>query len=237
MKKELTCIIVDDEPPAIRLLEKYVEKISFLRIEKTFTKPLEALTFLESSPVDLVFLDIQMPNITGIQLSKIIKEDIHVIFTTAYPDFALESYNVSAMDYLLKPIEFERFYKAVKKLVPKSESVMVNHSNESDFMFLKTDGKNKFTKVLFSEIQFFQGLKNYVSLQLKEEQIITYNTLKHFSETLPQKDFIQIHKSYIVSIKHIDRIENDAVWIGETQLPIGNTYRKNFFEKINQREL
>ncbi len=234
MKKEITCIIVDDEPPAIRLLEKYVEKISFLQIKKTFTKPLEALLFLENTPVDLVFLDIQMPGITGIQLSKIIKEDIHVIFTTAYPDFALESYNVSAMDYLLKPIEFERFYKAVKKVVPSGNKAPVR-SLEDDFIFLKTDGKNKFTKVVLSEVQFFQGLKNYVALQMQDQQIITYSTLKHFNETLPEGEFIQIHKSYIVSIKHIDRIENDAVWIQNHQLPLGNTYRKDFFEKINQR--
>lgn len=237
MTKELTCIIVDDEPPAIRLLEKYADKISFLSIQKTFTKPLEALLFLETNPVDLVFLDIQMPGITGIQLSKIIKEDIQVIFTTAYPDFALESYNVSAMDYLLKPIEFERFYKAVKKALPTERKTRTTASLENDFIFLKTDGKNKFIKVFLNEIQFFQGLKNYVALQLKDQQIITYNTLKHLSETLPEDDFIQIHKSYIVSIKHIDKIENDAVWVQDSQLPLGNTYRKNFFEKINQKGL
>jgi len=236
MSKELTCIIVDDEPPAIRLLEKYAEKISFLTVVKTFTKPLEALSFLESNAVDLVFLDIQMPNITGIQLSKIISDNVQIIFTTAYPDFALESYNVSAMDYLLKPIEFDRFYKAVKKAIPSGNKSSLKPT-EDDFIFLKTDGKNKFNKVVLSEIQFLQGLKNYVSLQLQDQQIITYSTLKHFSETLPEQDFIQIHKSYIVSIKHIDRIENDAVWVQEHQLPVGNTYRKSFFEKIHQRGL
>lgn len=237
MSKVITCIIVDDEPPAIRLLEKYAEKISFLSIKQTFTKPLEALSFLESNSVDLVFLDIQMPNITGIQLSKIIQDNVHIIFTTAYPDFALESYNVAAIDYLLKPIEFERFYKAVKKVTPKENTYFEAASPANDFIFLKTDGKNKFTKVVLSEVQFVQGLKNYVSLQLQDQQIITYSTLKHFGETLPNQDFIQIHKSYIVSIKHIHRIENDAVWIGENQLPVGNTYRKKFFERINQKGL
>ena len=236
MSKELTCIIVDDEPPAIRLLEKYVEKVSFLKGESTFTKPLEALSFLENNQVNLVFLDIQMPNITGIQLSKIINENIKVIFTTAYPDFALESYNVSAMDYLLKPIEFERFYKAVKKISPSNTAEPAKSSDE-DFIFLKTDGKNKFAKVVLGEVLFVQGLKNYVAFQLSDEQIITYNTLKHFGETLPKQDFVQIHKSYIVSIKHIDRIENDAVWIQHHQLPLGNTYRKNFFERIHQKGL
>ncbi|MEQ6124377.1 LytTR family DNA-binding domain-containing protein [Pseudotenacibaculum sp. MALMAid0570] len=237
MKKEFTCIIVDDEPPAIRLLEKYVGKVGFLKLEKTFNKSLQALSFLENNPVDLVFLDIQMPEITGIQLSKIINKKTHIIFTTAYPEFALESYDVSAIDYLLKPIEFERFYKAVKKLLPKENESVIEKSNEKEYIFFKTDGKNKFAKVFLKDILFVQGLKNYVAIQQNSSEIITYNTLKNLKEMLPKKNFIQIHKSYIVSIKHIDSIENDAIWIQDKQLPIGNTYRKEFFEKINQNEL
>ena len=231
--KEFTCIIVDDEPPAIRLLEKYVDKVPFLKLEKTFTKSLQALSFLESNSVDLVFLDIQMPEITGIQLSKIINKKVQIIFTTAYPEFALESYDVSAIDYLLKPIEFERFYQAVKKVLPKEANAVLKNSNEKEYIFFKTDGKNKFTKVFLKDILFVQGLKNYVAIQQENSEIITYNTLKNLKEMLPEQDFIQIHKSYIVSIKHIDSIENDAVWIQGKQLPIGNTYRKNFFGKIN----
>ncbi|MFD2567034.1 LytR/AlgR family response regulator transcription factor [Pseudotenacibaculum haliotis] len=237
MNKEYTCIIVDDEPPAIRLLEKYVEKVSFLKLEGTFTKPLEALLFLEKQKVDLVFLDIQMPEITGLQLSKIIDSKVQIIFTTAYPEFALESYDVSAMDYLLKPIEFERFYKAVKKVLPKEVVISHKNSPENDYMFVKTDGKNKYERVQFDDVLFFQGLKNYVAIQLHNEQIITYSTLKRLKESLPGNDFIQIHKSYIISIKQIDRIENDAVWIQNKQVPIGNTYRKAFFERIGNKEL
>ena len=231
--KEFTCIIVDDEPPAIRLLEKYVDKVPFLKLEKTFTKSLQALSFIESNLVDIVFLDIQMPEITGIQLSKIINKKVQIIFTTAYPEFALESYDVSAIDYLLKPIEFERFYQAVKKVLPKEGNSGTKNTNEKEYIFFKTDGKNKFTKVFLEDILFVQGLKNYVAIQQKESEIITYNTLKNVKEMLPKEDFIQIHKSYIVSLKHIDSIENDAVWIQGKQLPIGNTYRKDFFKKIN----
>ncbi|MDT7831438.1 LytTR family DNA-binding domain-containing protein [Flavobacteriaceae bacterium S356] len=237
MKKHLTCIIVDDEPPAIRLLEKYVEKIPSVKLVNTFTKPLEVLQFLESQSVDIVFLDIQMPEITGIQLSKIINKDTHVIFTTAYPEFALESYDVAAMDYLLKPIEFERFYKAVEKVQPKEVSSSSNSSPENKYIFFKTDGKNKFKKVFLTDVLFFQGLKNYVAVQLEDEQIITYSTLKHILEMLPKRNFIQVHKSYIVSIEQIDQIENDAIWIKNRQVPIGNTYRKGFFEKINSKEI
>lgn len=237
MKKHLTCIIVDDEPPAIRLLEKYVEKIPSLELVKTFTKPLEVLHYLEGNSVDVIFLDIQMPEITGIQLSKIINQNTHVIFTTAYPEFALESYDVAAMDYLLKPIEFERFYKAVKKIQPKDLTSGGSASAENKYIFFKTDGKNKFKKVFLTDVLFFQGLKNYVAVQLEDEQIITYSTLKHILGMLPTQNFIQVHKSYIVSIEQIDQIENDAIWIKNRQVPIGNTYRKNFFEKINSKEI
>jgi len=237
MKKHLTCIIVDDEPPAIRLLEKYVDKIPSLELVKTFTKPLEVLHFLERNLVDIIFLDIQMPDITGIQLSKIVNKSTHIIFTTAYPEFALESYDVAAMDYLLKPIEFERFYKAVQKIQPKKTSSQSNSSLKNKYIFFKTDGKNKFKKVFLTDVLFFQGLKNYVAVQLEDEQIITYSTLKHILEMLPKQDFIQVHKSYIVSIEQIDQIENDAIWIKNRQVPIGNTYRKDFFEKINSKEI
>ncbi|EDP72680.1 hypothetical protein FBALC1_16302 [Flavobacteriales bacterium ALC-1] len=235
--QKLNCIIVDDEPAAIRLLERYVADVPFLILQKTFTKPLEALAFIESNSVDLVFLDVQMPQLTGVQLSKIINPNTKIIFTTAYSEFALDSYEVAAVDYLLKPIAFERFYKAVLKVQSvDSESVLSNKDAE-DYIFIKTDGKHNFNKVFLEGILFIEGLKNYVSVQLKKEQIITYSTLKHLSERLPSYQFIQIHKSYIIALSHIDKIENDAVWIQGKQLPIGNTYRKKFFEIINKRQL
>ena len=232
MTRKLTCVIIDDEPPAIRILEKFVKKIPSLELKATFTKSLEALSFLEGNQVDLVFLDVQMPEITGIQLSKIINKNIKVIFTTAYPDFALESYNVAAIDYLLKPIEFERFYAAVRKAFPQENEERTVQETSKEYTFFKANGKNKFVKVFFEDIQFVQGLKNYVAVQLPDSQIITHTTMKSVKELLPGGEFVQVHKSYIVSLKHIDRVENDAIWMGEKQLPIGNSYRKAFFEKI-----
>lgn len=236
MSKQLTCVIVDDEPPAIRLLEKYVAKISFLELKGTYTNPLEALQNIEKEHIDLIFLDIQMPEITGIQLSKIINQRTKVIFTTAYPQFALESYDVSAVDYLLKPIEFEKFYKAALK-VNQKETVVETISKNDEYLFFKTDGKNKFSKVFTSDILYVEGLKNYISIYLKDKRVITYSTLKHVAENLPKSNFIQIHKSYIVSIKHIDKIDNDSLFINQEELPIGNTYRKLFFEKIANNQL
>ncbi|WP_299221924.1 LytTR family DNA-binding domain-containing protein [uncultured Aquimarina sp.] len=237
MKDIFTCVIIDDEPAAIRLLEKYIAKVSFLEVKNTFTNPLEGLKYLESEPIDLVLLDIQMPEITGIQLSKIIDKKTKIIFSTAYPQFALDSYEVAAIDYLLKPIEFERFYKAVSKIkLGNTTKASVDSTITDDFFFFKTDGKNKYAKVFLKDIRYIESLKNYIAIHLQDQQIITYNTLKHFKETLPESSFIQIHKSYIISIKHIDKIDNDSIWIHKQELPIGNTYRKSFFETIGNHQ-
>ena len=234
---KLTCIIVDDEPAAIRLLEKHVIKVPLLDLKTTFNRPLEALNFLEANKVDLIFLDIQMPQLTGIQLSKILGPDVQIIFTTAYSEFALDSYEVDAIDYLLKPISFERFYRAVNKLKTDSGGVLDAAVVAEDYLFVKTDAKHNFKKVFLKNLKFIEGLKNYVSLQLDTEQIITHSTMKHLIERLPTSEFYQIHKSFIVALSHIERIENDSVWIQNRQLPIGNTYRKTFFEAINDRKL
>lgn len=240
MSKVLNCLIVDDEPPAIRLLEKYISKISFLEVQQTFTNPLQALQHIEKDNFDIIFLDIQMPELTGLQLSKIINKKVEIIFTTAYPQFALESYDVAAIDYLLKPIDFERFYKAVLKVYNRfsNETITNTTSNtQNDFFFLKTDGKNKFVKVFLNEIVYIESLKNYVSIQLKDEQIITYSTLKKIKENLPEDQFIQIHKSHIVAIQHIEKIDNDAVFMQKKELSIGNTYKKSFFNLITNKQL
>ncbi|GAA4273920.1 LytTR family DNA-binding domain-containing protein [Aquimarina gracilis] len=236
MSKRIRCVIVDDEPPAIRLLKKYIEKVSFLELAATTTNPLEALQILEKENIDLVFLDIQMPNLTGIQLSKIIRERIKIIFTTAYPQFAIESYDLNATDYLLKPFEFERFYKAVKKVETTKNDIEKQHIS-NDFVFVKTDGKNNFEKVKIGDILYIEGLKNYVALHLKSNQIITYNTLKSIKENLPVTDFVQIHKSFIISIHHIEKTTSTTIQINNKELPVGDTYRADLFKLLNDYRL
>lgn len=230
--KILQCLIVDDETPAIRLLESYIKKVSFLELKASTTDPIEAIQIIEHEDLDLVFLDIQMPTITGIQLSKIIKDKVSIIFTTAYPQFAIESYDLNAVDYLLKPFEFERFYSAILKIKPTKATK--THQTK-DFIFIKTDGKNNYEKVYTNDILYIEGLKNYVSLHLTNKQIITYNTLKHFESELPSSGFIKIHKSYIVSIQHIVKTDSLTVYLSNgDNLPIGDTYKKAFFEAINK---
>lgn len=231
--KILKCLIVDDEAPALRLLESYVKKVPFLELISSTTNPIEAISIIEKEDLDLVFLDIQMPTITGIQLSKIVKDKISIIFTTAYPQFAIESYELNAVDYLLKPFEFERFYSAILKVTPTKEAKSV--SNNDEFIFIKTDGKNNFKKVYTNEILYIESLKNYVSIHLKDNKIITYSTLKHFESELSSKYFVKIHKSFIVAIPHITKTDSLSVYLSnDKNLPIGDTYKKSFFEKINK---
>ncbi|APZ47337.1 DNA-binding response regulator [Polaribacter reichenbachii] len=237
MNTSIKCIIVDDEPPAIRLLKKYVDKIAFLELVATTTNSLEALHIIEKEAIDLVFLDIQMPNLTGIQLSKIVNDKTKIIFTTAYPQFALESYELNAIDYLLKPIEFERFYKAVAKLNVLDKENKNTSTATEEFLFVKTDGKNNFEKIIISEILYIESLKNYVAIHTPNKQIITYNTLKYISDSLPKSNFIQIHKSFIVALKHIEKTSSITVQINGKEVPLGNTYKNSFFHRIGKSKL
>ncbi|WP_452225007.1 LytR/AlgR family response regulator transcription factor [Lacinutrix chionoecetis] len=238
MDKIIKCLIVDDEPPAIRLLEKYVAKVPFLELASATTSSLEALSIIEKGDINLLFLDIQMPDLTGIQLSKIVKGKTKIIFTTAYPQFALESYELNAIDYLLKPFEFERFYQAILKVKDDVKPTEVLAQPQTDtYLFIKTDGKNNFEKVFVNDICYIEGLKNYVAIHLKDKQIITHNTLKSIEEFLPSTEFIKVHKSYIVSLQHIKKTDSLSVYVNDNALPIGDTYKKTFFNTIQRMKL
>jgi len=235
MNKMLKCVVVDDEPPAIRLVEKYIKKIPYLELVFSTTKPLEAVAYMEKYDFDLVFLDIQMPHLTGIQLSKILRQNINVIFTTAYPEFAVESYQLNATDYLLKPFDFERFYQAVRKV--ESGRVEARGQQIRDYVFVKTDSKNSFEKARIKDILYIEGLRNYVAIHLVDKQVVTYSTLKAIKESLPDSLFVQIHKSYIVALSHIDQTNSVSVNIGGVNLPLGQSYKAAFFTLIGERKL
>ncbi len=239
MNKTLTCIIVDDEPPAIRILQKYAEQLPDLECLATTQKSIEALQLVETLKPDILFLDIQMPELTGIQLSTLLKDKVKIIFTTAYAQFALEGFELNVVDYLLKPVSFDRFIKAVEKVknqihVPENKERQVD---EDDLFFVKTDGKNRFRKIHLNEVFYLESIKNYVIVHTENEEIITYNTLKYFEESLPEHQFIKIHKSYLVSLSKIEKTDTNEVWISGKNLPLGDTYKNVFFERINQRTL
>lgn len=237
MKHPLTCIIVDDEPPAIRILKKYSEQLPDLNCVATTTNSIEVLQLVAEHQPDILFLDIQMPGLTGLQLSKLLKGQTKIILTTAYSQFAMESYELEVSDYLLKPISFDRFIKAVEKIKKQiyHHSKDKSQSTEEEFFFVKTDGKNRFKKIKIDDIYYLESVKNYVVFQLKNEQVVTYNTLKYFEENLPQNKFIKIHKSYLVSLNKVEKTDTNSVWVLDKELPLGNTYKQAFFERIDRK--
>ena len=237
MSEHLTCIIVDDEPPAIRLLQKYAEQLPGLECIATTTKAIEALQLVEQHRPDIVFLDIQMPDLTGLQLSAIIKDKVKIIFTTAYPQFAVEGFELNAVDYLLKPIVFNRFITAVekcRKALDSGKENAVPETNGEDYFFIKTDGKNRYKRIATDDVYYLESIRNYVVIHTKDEQVITYNTLKNFEENLPETLFIKIHKSYIIALSKIEKTDTNEVWVLNKSLPLGDTYKTDFFKKINK---
>ena len=217
----MKCIIVDDEPIARKGIRSLIARVPELELMEMFNNASSAATYLTSHPVDLVFLDVQMPGITGIEFARNISKDTLIIFTTAYTEYALDSYEVDAVDYLVKPIEFERFQKAVNK-------AMNYHT------LLVTGEKENIEEVEnnFEDILFIEGLKDYVILQLKDQRIITKMTLKAIHEQLPASLFFRINKSYIINTRHITSFDNNDVTIRSHEIAIGNSYRDDFFEKF-----
>jgi two-component system LytT family response regulator len=241
----IRCLIVDDEPLALHILEDYLSKIPFLQLVKATTNPIEALTLVQEKAVDLVFLDVQMPELTGIQFLKIANGKAKVILTTAYPQYALEGYELDVIDYLLKPIAFDRFYKAAQKaqsiLQPAASPVQPEPVQQpqqsllSDFIFVKTE--HKIQKVYLNDILFIEGLKDYISIFTPTERIITLQNMKKMEDALPEKHFIRVHKSYIVSINKIDSIERSRIFIGDKIIPVGDTYREEFFKIVDGKNI
>lgn len=240
MVRPISCIIVDDEPPAIRILQKFAEQLPGLECVATTTSALEALQLIEIHKPDVIFLDIQMRDLTGIQLSALIKDKVGIIFTTAYPQFAVEGFELNAIDYLLKPIAFSRFISAVEKARTQIHPIGGKQNNptaEEDYFFIKTDGKNKFKRVAVADIFYIESIKNYIVIHTHDEQIVTYNTLKYFEKKLPDNLFVKIHKSFVIALNKIEKTDNNEVWLLQKNLPLGDTYKVDFFTKVNERKL
>lgn len=238
----IRCLVVDDEPLALDILEDYIKKVPFLTLVKTTTSAIEGLSLVQSGAVDLVFLDVQMPELTGIQFLKIINGKCDVILTTAYSQYALDGYELDVVDYLLKPIAFDRFYKAAQKVLqnkgnnhlPVPESSAVQQSSH-DFIFVKTE--HKIQKIYLDDILYIEGLKDYISIFTGTERIITLQNMKKMEESLPAKSFIRVHKSYIISLGKIESIERSRIQIGDKIIPIGDTYRDYFFKQIEDKNI
>ncbi|KIX21615.1 transcriptional regulator [Flavobacterium sp. 316] len=237
----MNCIIVDDEPLAREAMQILIEQYDDLNLIGSFNSANTAAKFIESSSVNLIFLDIQMPGVNGIEFAKTIKKDTFVIFTTAFSEFALDSYEVDAIDYLIKPVKFERFQKAVDKAFTYSkliDSELNNNAIEDfteEYFFVKAD--RKMFKVYFNEIQFVEGLKDYVVIHTENQKIITAMNIKTIFEHLPKSLFVRVSKSYIINSKSIESVDNNTVYIGKNEIPIGNVYRDFFFNEFVSKKI
>lgn len=245
----IRCLIVDDEPLALHILEDYISKVPFMELVKSTTNPIEALTMVQDGNIDLVFLDVQMPELTGIQFLRIANGKTKVILTTAYPQYALEGYELDVVDYLLKPIAFDRFFKAAQKAqgiihpakstVPADQPVQQSAQPQNDFMsdFIFVKSEHKIQKLYLHQILFIEGLKDYISIFTTIERIITLQNMKKMEDTLPSQHFVRVHKSYIVALNKIDSIERSRIRIGDKIIPVGDTYRDDFFKIIDGKNV
>jgi len=234
MNDTIKCVITDDEPFARKGLQGYMEQIDFLELKGVCENALELNSLLKKEPVDLLFLDIEMPYVTGIDFLKNITSPPKVIFTTAYEKYALQGFELEVLDYLLKPISFERFMRAANKAFDYFRSQQAPVSGE-DYIFVKAD--NKLEKIHFSDILFVEALENYVAIYTGDKKIITHLTLKMLQDKLPQGAFIQPHKSYIVSIGKINSIEGNILHVLHYQVPISKYQKEDIMEKIVNSKL
>ncbi|MCD7972177.1 MAG: LytTR family DNA-binding domain-containing protein [Candidatus Azobacteroides sp.] len=236
----MNCIIIDDEPLAREAVELLIREDKRLTITGTFGNTRSASVFLSANMVDLIFLDIQMPGVNGIDFAKTIPRNTLVIFTTAFSEYALDSYEVDALDYLVKPIEYDRFWKSVDKAF-SYHTLLINEEKEriedimDDFFFVKSE--RKYLKINYNDILFVEALKDYVVIHLCDKKIITKMYLKTIQDLLPETIFFRINRSYIVNLKYIDSFDNNDVFTRNNEIAIGNGFRDAFFRIFSSKKI
>jgi two-component system LytT family response regulator len=224
----IKCIVIEDEPLALKKLVNFINKIDYLSISRTFDNAIEAISYLKNNEVDIIFLDIQMEDFSGIQFLESIKQRPKVIITTAYDKYAIQGYELDVADYLLKPITFERFIQAVEKV---SNSISSNlNKPANDFIFVKTEYRHE--KIKVSDILYIQGMSEYLKIVTKDKKIMTLQTFKTIQDILPDDIFVRVHKSYIVAIDKIESIERNRIKIKDLIIPVSETYMVAFYSKL-----
>nr|MBD3621697.1 response regulator transcription factor [Sunxiuqinia sp.] len=238
MTEIIRCILVDDEPVAREVLENHLAKIDTVQVMARCKSALEAFQVINSEKVDLIFLDINMPEISGLSFARSINKHIKVIFTTAYREYAVDGFDLQAVDYLLKPISYERLLQAINKYrdenAPAKNYEPVEIMPErSDYFFVRAD--RKMIKIDFAEIRFVESLSDYVKIHLTDKTVVTRETITNIEAKLPQKDFIRTHRSFIVSIRNIDSFTGESIEMGKKQIPISRSYKKEVLQKLERR--
>lgn len=239
------CIAIDDEHLALDVIRNYCQKLTFLDLVETFDNGMSAISYLKQHPVDMIFLDIQMKEFTGLQLLKSLTNPPLVIFTTAYDQYAVESFELDVLDYLLKPISFQRFVKAANKaynrLLQESPQMKTDEphtsvkQHASDFFFVKSG--HAFEKIFHDDILYIKGERDYLKIVTTQKSILVLLNFTYFEDTLPENQFYRVHKSYMVAISKIKKIDSNQIFIGDTTIPIGGTYRTAFLKEVlNQKD-
>ena len=238
MKEKITCYIIDDEPLAQEILEEYISKVPFLELKGSFMSPLEATAQIKEDNPDLLFLDINMPDLDGLSFIPLLNPKPMIILTTAYDQYALKAFELEVKDYLLKPFSFERFYKSVIRLYqkqntkqqPEKPEIKSDAPNGADFIFLKVG--HKIQKLAIDEIIYIEGMKDYLRIHTAKEKIMTLQNFARLEELLPATKFARVHRSFMVAIDKIDHIEKKRIKIGDQILPISDTYADAFFKML-----
>lgn len=241
---KINCIAIDDEPLALNKIREYIKRIGYLNLLESFDNAIDAIDFMKNNKVDLIFLDIQMEELSGIQMLESLHDKPKVVLTTAYDEYALKGYELDVCDYLLKPISFQRFLQACEKvydlLFPQKKpdiTIPDPASGEASKGYFFVKNGNITQKINFDDILFVEGMKDYLRIWTTKERVMTLLSFKKLEEALPDKGFMRIHKSYLIAIDKIDSIERSHVKIGKESLPIGDSYRREFFEMIEKRKV
>ena len=238
MKEKLTCYIIDDEPLAQEILEAYIAKVPFLELKGVFGSPLEAAGLLKVEQPDLLFLDINMPDLDGLSFIPMLHPKPMIILTTAYDQYALKAFDLEVRDYLVKPISFERFYKSVLRLYgeyngkgePETKTKKAETNSEQQFIFIKVG--HRIQKVATGDILFVEGMKDYLRIHTREEKIMTLLNFAKLEALLPMQEFARVHRSFMVAIDKISHIEKNRIWIGDEVIPISDTYAEAFYKRL-----
>ncbi|MGN6438703.1 MAG: LytR/AlgR family response regulator transcription factor [Agriterribacter sp.] len=229
----IKAIAIDDEIPALSIVQHFCERTEFIQLEKTFNQPTEALKHLRKFPVDLVFLDIHMPSLSGIDLYKAVQQDTMAIFTTAYSEYAVEGFNLNAVDYLLKPFTYKRFLQAAEKAKDYYNYLREKEKTKEQYLFVRAD--YTLVKINIADILYIEGYDDYLKIHLvNQKPVITRMTLKNMLEKLPSQQFIRVHRSYVVPLSRVESLRNKVITVGEVKLPLGNSYEENFLKYFNK---
>jgi DNA-binding LytR/AlgR family response regulator len=230
----INAIALDDEPPALKVVENFCGKVDFIDLVKTFTNPDEVLKYIAKFPVDLLFLDIRMPSVSGIQFRRQVPKDMMVIFTTAYSEYAVEGFNLNAVDYLLKPFSFDRFLQAVNKANDFYKFLHHHESAEQQYLFVRAD--YSLVKIMHEDILYIEGLDDYLKIYLSgRKPLVVRMTMKAMLEKLPSPQFIRVHRSFIIPLARIEKVRNKMVFIEGKEIPVGSSYEKLFFDSYSGR--